>query len=527
MHRWRWRPRLAPFNTPLYRYCKPQIKLENAAAAGLPAVATDCPASTSLHPDVVTVPADFSVDELAAAMQRAVDGPGLGPPYTSDDYLRSMATVLERPSRVVYTAIFGGYDELVWPPCARPSPNMSALPTTALRSRGWEIRYCHPSGDPVFQAKRIKVLAHETLQCSTSLWVDARVELGDLHGIFDRFDSELALQQHPQRNCLYEEAEFSKQIGRGDPQRIDQTVARFRAAGHPERAGLWLGGIVLRRHTPATRAFNREWWRQVNIGTLRDQIILPVLLQHDHSLRDTAEGYSAISSRQTCRANLDMRGRRGMRAADERVVYTAIFGDYDELREPRRPASGVQFICFTDNPPLRSRAWNIRYCRSEGDPLFQAKRFKCLAHEALRCKHSLWIDGRIQLHGLRGVFERGHCDLALQPHPDRRCIYEEAAHCKRIGRGDPQRIDQAVAHFRAAGHAERAGLWWTGVILRRHSKATRAFNEAWWQELVRGTSRDQISLPVVRQRLGTKLVDLPRGCPQVHVGYHVYTYRFP
>lgn len=214
-----------------------------------------------------------------------------------------------------------------------------------------------------------------------------------------------------------------------------------------------------------------------------------------------------------------------MRVGDERVVYTAIFGDYDELREPRRPDRRVRYICFTDNPHLRSRAWDIRYCRSDGDPLFQAKRFKCLAHEVLRCEHSLWIDGRIRLDDLHGVFERGQCDLALHRHPRRRCIYEEAAHCRLIGRGDPQRIDETVARFRAAGHPERAGLWSTGIILRRHSEATREFNEAWWHEIVQGTSRDQISLPVVRQRLATKLVDLPRGCPRACVEYHVYTYR--
>jgi Protein of unknown function (DUF616) len=213
-----------------------------------------------------------------------------------------------------------------------------------------------------------------------------------------------------------------------------------------------------------------------------------------------------------------------MRATGARIVYTAIFGDYDQLREPRRPDCSAQYICFTDNPRLGSRVWDIRYCRSEGDPLFQAKRFKCLAHEALRCEHSLWIDGRIRLDDLRGVFERGHCDLALQPHPNRQCIYEEAAHCKRVGRGDPSRIDAAVDRYRREGFPAQRGLWSTGIILRRHSKATGAFNEAWWQELVRGSSRDQLSLPVVRQRLATKLVDLPRGCPQVHIGYHVYTY---
>jgi len=45
--------RLKPQDTHLNRYCKPQIKLENAAAAGLPVVASDHPCATSLRPEVV------------------------------------------------------------------------------------------------------------------------------------------------------------------------------------------------------------------------------------------------------------------------------------------------------------------------------------------------------------------------------------------------------------------------------------------------------------------------------------------
>lgn len=43
----------------------------------------------------------------------------------------------------------------------------------------------------------------------------------------------------------------------------------------------------------------------------------------------------------------------------ERVaVYTAIYGGYDTLREqPEMP--GVDFVCFTDDPGLRSSRWRV------------------------------------------------------------------------------------------------------------------------------------------------------------------------
>ena len=51
--------RLKPHDTHLNRYCKPQVKLENAAAAGLPVVASDHPCTTSLRPEVVRHAGDW------------------------------------------------------------------------------------------------------------------------------------------------------------------------------------------------------------------------------------------------------------------------------------------------------------------------------------------------------------------------------------------------------------------------------------------------------------------------------------
>lgn len=208
------------------------------------------------------------------------------------------------------------------------------------------------------------------------------------------------------------------------------------------------------------------------------------------------------------------------------VVYTAIFGGYDVLREPGESLPGVQYICFTDNPYLRSHRWDVRYCKPAGDPLVQAKRMKIMAHEAVDCDVSLWIDGRIRLCKLNGIFQRSATDVALRKHPARSCIYEEAAHCKRIRRGDPRRIDNAVARYAAEGYPRNRGLWLAGVILRRHSLSTAALNAEWWRELVQGSLRDQISFPVVLRRLKTSFSVLPNDAPRVHVGYHRHRFRY-
>jgi hypothetical protein len=271
--------RLPPHDTALNRYCKPQVKIANAFAAGLPVVATDCLATTSLYPGVQTVPVDFSARDLANAIERAFAKPVMNNPHTTDGYLASINRMLGRDTIVVYTGIFGGYDQLRDPRerlggvqyiCFTDNPR--------LKSDVWSIRYLPPSGDPQMQAKACKILAHDFLDCDVSLWIDGRFELRGLNGGLQS-PSDLAMQRHTKRNCIYVEAAHCKRVGKGDPSRIDSAVARFHQEGHPAEYGLWMAGIILRRHTPAIKTFNLEWWREITQGTARDQISLPVVLR--------------------------------------------------------------------------------------------------------------------------------------------------------------------------------------------------------------------------------------------------------
>ena len=42
-----------------------------------------------------------------------------------------------------------------------------------------------------------------------------------------------------------------------------------------------------------------------------------------------------------------------------KVVYTAIIGNYDELKEPKVISEGFDYVCFTDDVKLKSKVWKI------------------------------------------------------------------------------------------------------------------------------------------------------------------------
>ena len=43
---------------------------------------------------------------------------------------------------------------------------------------------------------------------------------------------------------------------------------------------------------------------------------------------------------------------------NNKVIYTAIIGGYDELIEPSFKPKGWDFICFSDRP-LKSKTWKV------------------------------------------------------------------------------------------------------------------------------------------------------------------------
>lgn len=80
-------------------------------------------------------------------------------------------------------------------------------------------------------------------------------------------------------------------------------------------------------------------------------------------------------------------------------------------------------------------------------------------------------------------------------HPERDCLYDEAAVCKAWALDDPARIDAQMQRYRAMGYPTHHGLYMTGIIARWHDRAhVRAMCECWWEEYRRGSRRDQLSL---------------------------------
>ncbi len=208
---------------------------------------------------------------------------------------------------------------------------------------------------------------------------------------------------------------------------------------------------------------------------------------------------------------------------NRRVVYTAVFGNYDEV-SPVQSCTGLDFLCFTDNPNAQPGGWRVVLVPTDpAGPALQNRHHKMLAHQHLAgYEESLYIDGHVILKQCPVVLFDKYLSagsLAMPGHPDRHCAYEEARYCLADGKVQAGVISQQMADYEGAGFPRQQGLTENGIILRRHHEpAVVQLMEAWWQEYVARARRDQISLPYLAWKQGITISLINEG-PRVDGRY--------
>ncbi len=215
----------------------------------------------------------------------------------------------------------------------------------------------------------------------------------------------------------------------------------------------------------------------------------------------------------------------------KRVVYTAIFGGYDELKIPEYINEHWDYVCFTDNPNLKSELFKIKLVK----PLYEnstknARMVKLLSHLFLiGYEFSLWIDGSVKLRGMN-IDEHidvrlSHNYIALHSHVVRSCVYEEEDACSQAQKDSSDILSKQVAFYKNEGMPQEFGLFETAEIARsQYSKHVHELNAYWWQQLDRFSIRDQISLPFVFWKHGYEYAQMP-GTQWIDAYFHMYKHH--
>ena len=191
------------------------------------------------------------------------------------------------------------------------------------------------------------------------------------------------------------------------------------------------------------------------------------------------------------------------------AVYTAIFGDYDTLKEPKYPIAllnEADFFCFTDNKNIRSSFYQVIYVTPKFEQrVLNARFFKTMSHKLFpHYEYTIWHDGAFQIitSTMSELIKKYMIDnhyIASFNHPERDDLYDEAIECIKRRKERPIALLWQVFKCYWAGMPTSFGLIESSVLIRRGDKCVDLvrLNEIWWKEIRENTSRDQISFSYV------------------------------
>lgn len=216
------------------------------------------------------------------------------------------------------------------------------------------------------------------------------------------------------------------------------------------------------------------------------------------------------------------------------VVASAIFGNYDELQQPKniseKAKRDICFFMFIDeetesflrktsalDDSKRIGLWRIVVVHNlpYPDSRRNGKIPKLLLHRLFpNVRFSLWLDGKLELvvdpyQILERFLWRSGDTFAISRHYRRFDVFEEAEANKAAGKYDNASIDAQVEFYRREGltHYNSSKFPITSdvpegcVIIREHTPITNLFTCLWFNEVDRFTSRDQISFAIVRDKV--------------------------
>lgn len=209
-------------------------------------------------------------------------------------------------------------------------------------------------------------------------------------------------------------------------------------------------------------------------------------------------------------------------------VYTYLLGAYDQLLDqPVASDSDADFICFTDDPGLRSDTWRIELVdpRYPTDVVRSARALKILGHPVLDAYEvTVCIDASVLLRAapeqIVAAWLTDDVDLALPQHSYREQVLDEFDEVIRLNYDDRARVhEQLLSYSVSDPDALTQKPLWTAIMVRRRTPAVAETMRLWFDHVLRYSRRDQLSVNVAiaRTRLAARRVPLDNFSSELHL----------
>lgn len=199
------------------------------------------------------------------------------------------------------------------------------------------------------------------------------------------------------------------------------------------------------------------------------------------------------------------------------AVYTALFGDYDEIKEIKKTNRQCDYFIFTDQIIPDNSGWKKREFEFpdeiKNDNTLKNRYLKTHPHLLFPdYEYSIYLDSVfvIRLDIMRLMGRMGEKIFGLfHHHANVQCSYVEADRVKRLGLAPREIVEEQVNSYKNEGFPKNFGFFECGCIVRKHNDlcCVNVMN-TWWNEIYFRAHRDQLSFTYSLWKNGCTIDDV-------------------
>jgi len=218
------------------------------------------------------------------------------------------------------------------------------------------------------------------------------------------------------------------------------------------------------------------------------------------------------------------------------AIFTAVIGNYDEIRQPEVVDDRFDYILWTDSDELYKKGkigvWEVRKIYY-ADNLFKLSRYVKTSQMSPQnwYKFTVWIDANIQIADSyiyeRSIqlYKKGAFVSALN-HTQSRNVYDEMVRVLVFGFEREKTVLKWADFLR-----KKENLYYnympineTGILYRRTSKRTNLLNQIWWSCIDKYSRRDQLSFNYVLSDIQMRCVPFMKEDVRKSEHFNYYTH---
>lgn len=189
------------------------------------------------------------------------------------------------------------------------------------------------------------------------------------------------------------------------------------------------------------------------------------------------------------------------------VVYTSIYGKYDNILNPLTIDENCEYYIFTDQDVPEGSIW-VRVDDSQipkecSTDAMKNRFVKMFPHKFFKCDYSIYIDGNLQIIGHPSLLVQkklSSCPTGIAMHlsPRENCIYEEARTVCHVGKINKKEMKNVLGLYKKNKMPKHYGMFECNVIVRDHNnERCKRIMDEWWSNYRQGVKRDQLYFTLV------------------------------